>query len=116
MGNSSGENFSFALNAGAEFTQALTSIGENAKKYRDAIDDLMSYFNEDNLWKGADAQALLLQATNQTDGPLVKLKVVADELDNLTSLANELKGSVDLAQTTLAGNVNTALGNGGGES
>jgi len=112
MGNSGiDSNFSFGLDTTQGFAEALLGIEAEAKKYRTAIEQLKLYFNEENLWKGEDAQALLTEAT-KTDGPLEKLKVVGDELDNLAGLAKSLEEAVYTAQSTLKGNVTSALGGG----
>ena len=105
--------FAIGVQADGELDQALNDIITNAGKYSEAMDNLITYFNDTELWKGEDAEALRSAAT-AADGPLNKLKEYKEELDKLSALASSLKGAIGTAQSGLKANVNTAMGAGNG--
>ena len=105
--------FAIGVNADGELDQSLTDIVKYAKDYSDSIDNLISYFDETELWKGEDAEALRAAAI-APEGPLNKLKKYRDELNKLSELSQGLRGAINQAQTGLKANVNTAMGTGNG--
>ena len=105
-------DFAIGVQADGDLEQGLSDIITNAKNFSDAMDNLISYFNQTELWKGEDAEALRAAATAE-DGPLNKLKKYQDELNKLSALAESLKGAIGQASAGLKANVNTAMGVGG---
>lgn len=105
--------FAIGVNADGELDQSLSDIVKYAKEYSDSIDNLITYFDENELWKGEDAEALRTDAI-APEGPLNKLKNYRDELNKLSELAQGLKGAINQAQVGLKANVNTAMGAGDG--
>ena len=111
-GTSFDSSFSFGLDTTNGFAEALTGINTEAEKFRNAVGALESLFNQENLWKGKDAQALIERVTCD-GGPFSKLKVVADELDKLAELSKTLGKAVSDAEQGLQTNVNNAFNVGG---
>ena len=105
-------DFAIGVNADAELAQSLSDIISNAKTYSDCMDNLVSYFNQADLWEGEDADTLRQNAT-AANGPIERLKEYGKELDKLSELASELKGAIGLASSGLSGNIQAALGAGG---
>ena len=106
-------DFAIGVNADGELDQSLNDIITYAKAYSDAMDNLISYFDQTELWKGEDAEALRTAAT-APEGPLNKLKKYQEELNKLSELAQGLRGAIGQAQAGLKANVNTAMGAGNG--
>ena len=105
--------FVIGVSSDAELDEGLNQISANATAYSNAINNIVTYFNNNDLWQGEDAEALRTAALAD-GGPVKKLLEYEAELNKLKALADSLRGAIGTVQTGLKNNVNTAMGTGDG--
>ena len=103
------EEFVIGVASDGELDDSLSQITANATAYSTAINNIVTYFNNNSLWQGEDAEALRAAALAE-GGPIKKLLDYEAELNKLSALADSLRGAIGTVQSGLKTNVNTAMG------
>ena len=101
--------FVIGVEADGELLENLDTIISEASNYSTAIKNLKEYCTNNELWKGADADAFRARAT-APEGPLAKLEKYEAEMVKLSTLANNIKEAINKAQAGLKANIDTAMG------